>query len=158
MKYFICLLLIMGCATAPDYVKKEIQVTGLAGYWVSYKYSFDGKNKGTIDRYVNIDCDGGIKYSILHPEALLFKEDTDDGKILELSDNKVKLKSWIGLEYQYDLSKPERQTNGCMKIYFKGESFQTFYPVDCKQPRKTFYEIMDEAFEHMKKNDYVYCD
>jgi hypothetical protein len=155
---FFLFFLITSYATVPEAVLREVQTSGYAGYWVNNKYNFGHEKTREVDRYVYIDCDGSIKYSIKHPEALLYKEDNDDGKIIQLVDGKIKIKSWIGMEFNYNISKPEKQENGCTKIFFKGDSFQTYYPTDCQKPRKTFYEALDEAFDHLKKQDYVYCD
>jgi hypothetical protein len=152
------LLTLFGCGTVPKKVIEKIQSEGFAGNWVRYKYDFGGKTDHTKMDYVQITCDGELKYSIDEPAALLFKSDTDDGKIIEFDENKLKVKSWIGFEFNYFISKAVIEKNGCHSLNFKGYEFKTFYPYDCSKPRKTFYEAMDEAYDFLKNKNYVYCD
>lgn len=154
--YFI---LFVSCGTTPPEVQKSIHTEGFAGRYSHFKSTFGNKSKTPIeDGYLYIGCDGNIKYKIDEPWALLFKEDSDDGNIRSIKDGEVVYKNWMGLTHSDFIKKPATESSGCHTIHFKNTTFSTFYPIDCSQPRKTFGEHLMEAYDHLKKNDYVYCD
>lgn len=161
MKYFGLLsffLLLVSCATVPSEVKNQIRTNGYAGYWVNYKFDFGGKTDHSVRHYLNISCDGEIKYSIDEPNALFFKKDTDDGKIQQMKDGRVFVRSWTGFENSYSISTVSSEPNGCKVVRFKGVEFKTFYPTDCTKPQITFSQAFSDAYSHLKNNDYVHCE
>jgi hypothetical protein len=159
MKNVILLFFLAGCGTTPPEARNSIHTEGFAGHYSHYKYTFGDKSKTPVeDGYLYIGCDGNIKYKIDEPWALFFKEDTDDGNIKTIKDGEVIYQNWLGLTHSEFIRKPAAEANGCRTIKFKNSSFSTYYPIDCSQPRKTFGEHLTEAYDHLKKNDYVFCD
>lgn len=152
------ILLITSCGSASLETKKIILEKNYAGYWIDYKVRWNQDDKYEIENTLQITCDGNLKYSIKEPYALLFKEDTDDGKIISIKGDYITHKSWLGFTRTSRVYGPEKLSNNCYSISFRGKEFKTFYPTDCNAPTKSLSEILDDAFKSFKDKNYVYCD
>jgi len=153
------LLVLASCGSTPPETMTAIHSKGIAGRYSHFKNTFGNKSEKPVeDGFLYIGCDGNIKYKIDESWGLFFKEDSDDGSIKSFNGDEVKYKNWMGFTHSAVLHQPKTEQNGCRSIQFKGTTFSTFYPFDCSQPRKTFGEHLIEAYDHLKKNDYVYCD
>ncbi len=155
---FLCLIL-SSCGTTPPHFLKKIIDDKYPGYFVSYKTRFGHDQPLEADGFVSIDCEGKIKYDIDEPYSLIFKKDSDDGVIVDLQDGQITYKSWLfGIQFNKLIGKPQKEINGCLNLSFDGKSFKTYYPIDCSQPKKTFYERLDEMLEFVKNKNYVSCE
>lgn len=138
MKYFF-LALLFSCASVPKKVIKTIHEEKLAGYWSVKSYS--GRTN-----FVRISCEGEIKFDYKEEDAIIFRDNRDEGKIKRIKDNEIAFKSWTSIRRGMKYRKPYQFKPGCYEFDFNNWIF-TGEPADCSKPKETLAETFNRAFE-----------
>lgn len=137
MKFAVLLsFLLLGCASVPKKVYKQISREHLAGYWV------EGK------QFLKIKCDGEISFKV-ESDSWMFRSnphDSNEGKIKEITDKHIRYKSWIGFSSTITYTRPVRDNKGCSTVTFDGQTLKGGGPIDCeKQLARTVIQTVQEA-------------
>lgn len=138
MKYFY-LLILFSCASVPERVVKTIHEEKLAGYWTAGSYK--GKPK-----FVQISCEGEIKFDYKEEDAIIFRDNRDEGKIKRIKDNEIAYKSWTSIRRGMKYRRPYQFKPGCYEFEFNGWIF-TGEAQDCSKPKASLSETLNRAFE-----------
>jgi len=156
--FILAVILFSACGTTPPNTLSKLKEKKLPGYWVKYKNVFGTTSQPEVESFVQIGCDGNIRYEINEPYALLFKKSSDDGKIKSISDNNIEFKSWIGLSWNENYNGPIKTENGCHELYFKGKRFVANAPTDCTKPPMNISDAFELLKNSLKDGSHKSCD
>ncbi len=124
---------------------------------MSFKNTFGAHSSSEVESFVQISCDGEIRYEINEPYAIFFKKSNDDGKIKAVTENTIEFKSWIGLSWKDFYNGPTKKEDGCYELSFKGKRFVTSQITDCSKPPPTLSEAFESTLNYYKSGGKNKC-